>query len=166
MLPLLAYCPGGCQTKAICEAHHHMPENCCYEHFGRTLGSPNAIYVFSKYSYSFLFHDALCTLHKPSADIPLIPLSVGPTRSHRFSVMTVTPVSKERWSGCESVLCVRQDGSDDREKVEARDLAGAKRGVASRGEAWRYEARRGDTRRGDTKRYEANTIRGEARRCL
>ena len=61
---------------------------------------------------------------------------------------------------------MHQDGSDDREKVEARGLAGAKRGVAIRNEARRYEARRGDTKRGDTKRYEANTIRGEAKRCL
>ena len=55
---------------------------------------------------------------------------------------------------------MHQDGSDGREKVEARGLAGAKRGVANRG-----EARRGDTKRRDAiqgyeaRRYEA--IRGE-----
>ena len=61
-------------------------------------------------------------------------------------VVTGTPVRKERWWGCERVLCVHQDGSDGREKVEARGLAGAKRGVASRG---------------NTKRYKVNKIRGE-----
>ena len=57
---------------------------------------------------------------------------------------------------------MHQDGSDDREKVEARGLAGAKR-------AWRYETRRGDTKRGEAIRSEAirsdmRQIRYEARR--
>ncbi len=60
----------------------------------------------------------------------------------QWAVMTVNPMRKERWSGCEGVLCVHRDGSDVRGKVAARGLAGARRGVTSRGVAWRYKAKR------------------------